>query len=589
MRNTAKKILSLVIAAVMIMSTAAVAFAAPKAGSLTIKTEILCETDGEWVASDTVENGDTVKVRVSVGTDYPTNTGSLVLYYDSDFFEAEYTEDAIQTLTSNSGYPSLSGMDITAAFHSENSKAVERMISDGFITEDDVQKYSFVKIGYSFPVGATSTALDADEWITEFELKVKADAPEKQSTVQALDSALMTPDNPRGIINAPVGEEGGYVGDVVSLSEYTVDFINEGATVSNVTTKYTLTFNTNGGVAIDPRELREGETTVLPTPERSGFTFVGWMSKGMVYQANQQFAMPAVNVSLTAMWLVNSHELRYNIGGEEFVFAVAAGDSLPAPDLSDIKGIEILGWLDEDGNETDIPEKMPDKPLKFTAIVKYNFDADGGITADFDGGIFGGNENKITFNAESKAFSAESGGVDFGGENYKQIASCEIGFENNGVSVTPSNGKATISIPVPERYSGRTDFVLVRRTANGNEEIDFTVSDGKIVFSANKFGVFDIFVKSGTRIKTLPAKTNYYYKESLDISGLELEITAENGEKKTVTDTSKMKVTGFNPKKIGSQTLTVEYDGTSATFNVTVSYAWWQMIIRILLLGFLWY
>lgn len=96
-------------------------------------------------------------------------------------------------------------------------------------------------------------------------------------------------------------------------------------------------------------------------------------------------------------------------------------------------------------------------------------------------------------------------------------------------------------------------------------------------------------MKSGAKIKTLPAKTNYFYKESLDISGLELEIIAENGEKKTVTDTSKMKVTGFNPKKTGLQKLTVEYDGASATFSVNVSYAWWQMIIRILLLGFLWY
>lgn len=578
MKITVKKILSLVLAAAMIMSAAAIAFAAPKAGTLTIRTEITAEG-----GSDRVENGDTVRVRVYVGTDYATNSGSLLLCYDADFFESEYTEDVVQNITSNEDYPSLSGMDVTAAFHSENSKAVNRMVTDGNITQDDAEKYRFIKIGYSFPVGAGNAKLDADEWITEFELKVRADAPEKESTVKAAESALMTPETPKGLINIPVGEEGGYVGDVASLSEYEVDFVNEGATVNNYK-EHTVTFNVNGGVAIEPIKAYTGETVTLPAAEREGFTFVYWTGGGF-YQAGYRFTMPAKDVTLTATWLVNSHELRFSVGGEDFVYEVAAGSELPEPDLSGIGGLELLGWLDENGNETELPAKMPDKSLSFTAVVKYNFGAEGGITADFDGGIFGGNENGITFIAESKAFTAESGGVDIGGENHKQIASCEIGFRNNGVSVNPSNGKATVSIPVPEGYSGRTDFVIML----DGRQIDFTVADGKIVFSSNQFGVFDIYVKSGTKIKTLPAKTSYYYKESLDITGLELEITAENGEKITVSDTSKMNVTGFDAKKTGSQKLTVEYEGTSATFNVTVSYAWWQMIIRILLLGFLWY
>ena len=64
MRNTAKKMLSLVVAAAMILSVAAVAFAVPKAGALTIRTEILRETDGGWQKAVSVENGETVKVRV---------------------------------------------------------------------------------------------------------------------------------------------------------------------------------------------------------------------------------------------------------------------------------------------------------------------------------------------------------------------------------------------------------------------------------------------------------------------------------------------------------------------------------------------
>ncbi len=584
MKITAKKILSLVLAAMMIMSAVSVAIAAPKAGSLEIKTEIIKGNNGEWTVTDKVENGEAVKVRVSVGTDYPTNTGSILLCYEADFFESAYVEDVIQSIASNDEHSVISGAEVTAAFYSADGNPVKRLVSDGVVTQDDAQKYRFVRISYSFPISAGNTKLDADEWIAEFELKVKTNAPEKESTVKALDSALMTPDNPKGAINVPVGEEGGYVGDVVSLSEYEVDFTNVGATVNNFK-KHKLVFNVNGGEAVEPMEVLTGDTVILPECEKEGYSFVYWLGDGF-YEAGSQFVMPAKDVTLNAMWLVNSHTLKYYIGGEEFIFVVTEGSALPEPDLSDIEGLEILGWIDEKGNETELPAKMPNKNVSFTAIVKYNFDAEGGIAADFDGGIFGGNENEISFNATSKSFSAVSGGVEFDGENYKQIASSEIGFFKDGVLTNPSKGKATISIPVPEKYAGRTDFVVM---LNGSQRVNFTVSDGKIIFSSDKFGTFDIYVKSGVSVKTLPSKTSYFYKETFEISGLELEFIAENGEKQTVTDTSKMKVTGFDSKKIGSQKLTVEYEGMTATFNVTVSYAWWQMIIRILLLGFLWY
>ncbi|MDY5948420.1 MAG: bacterial Ig-like domain-containing protein [Oscillospiraceae bacterium] len=57
----------------------------------------------------------------------------------------------------------------------------------------------------------------------------------------------------------------------------------------------------------------------------------------------------------------------------------------------------------------------------------------------------------------------------------------------------------------------------------------------------------------------------------------------------TVTDTALMNFSGFDSKKTGEQTVTVEYGGLSAGFTVNVKYAWWQRIIKILLLGFLWY
>ena len=92
-------------------------------------------------------------------------------------------------------------------------------------------------------------------------------------------------------------------------------------------------------------------------------------------------------------------------------------------------------------------------------------------------------------------------------------------------------------------------------------------------------------------LKKAPSKTNYTYKsgESLSLDGIELEVAYSDGTVKTVTDTSVMTASGFSDKQEGSQKVSVEYKGYKTEFTVTVGYVWWQWIIRILLLGFIWY
>ena len=102
--------------------------------------------------------------------------------------------------------------------------------------------------------------------------------------------------------------------------------------------------------------------------------------------------------------------------------------------------------------------------------------------------------------------------------------------------------------------------------------------------------VFEAAPVAELEIITAPAKTAYTYKSgNIDLSGIKLKVTYEDGYSETVTDTSKMTVSGFDSKKVGNQTVTVEYAGATAEFRVGVSYAWWQWIIRIILLGIFWY
>lgn len=98
-------------------------------------------------------------------------------------------------------------------------------------------------------------------------------------------------------------------------------------------------------------------------------------------------------------------------------------------------------------------------------------------------------------------------------------------------------------------------------------------------------------VPVGMYIEKTPDKVRYTYKsdESLDLSGIRLVMTYSDSSTKPVEDLQGVTVSGFSTDSAGSKKITVSYGGFTDEFEITVGYAWWQMIIRILLLGFLWY
>ena len=68
-------------------------------------------------------------------------------------------------------------------------------------------------------------------------------------------------------------------------------------------------------------------------------------------------------------------------------------------------------------------------------------------------------------------------------------------------------------------------------------------------------------------VSSKPDKTVYKLGESLDLKGMNVTATYDTGEVKTVSGYS---VTGYSPSTIGTQKITVSYQGKTASFNVTV-------------------
>ena len=83
------------------------------------------------------------------------------------------------------------------------------------------------------------------------------------------------------------------------------------------------------------------------------------------------------------------------------------------------------------------------------------------------------------------------------------------------------------------------------------------------------FGITVVDPLSDMVINTLPDKLDYRYGEGLDVTGGTIEITKESGASQIINITKDM-ITGYNPKKLGNQTLTVTYEGLTQQFIVNV-------------------
>lgn len=88
-------------------------------------------------------------------------------------------------------------------------------------------------------------------------------------------------------------------------------------------------------------------------------------------------------------------------------------------------------------------------------------------------------------------------------------------------------------------------------------------------------------------VDKLPNKTSYYYKETINTYGMLVEVIYSDGSSEIVSSGFKLSPSVCTER--GVQTVTVEYEGATDEIQVSVSFAWWQWVIWILLLGFLWY
>lgn len=116
-------------------------------------------------------------------------------------------------------------------------------------------------------------------------------------------------------------------------------------------------------------------------------------------------------------------------------------------------------------------------------------------------------------------------------------------------------------------YEDKTWLVIVTGNSLGTAEI--TVKAEKVTpYSEDKTASFSVTVTTGLVLQTRPTKTTYTKGESVDLSGMELIYYGEDGAE-TITEGYEYSPSTLDT--VGTQTITISYEGYSVSFSVVVT------------------
>ena len=197
-----------------------------------------------------------------------------------------------------------------------------------------------------------------------------------------------------------------------------------------------------------------------------------------------------------------------------------------------------------------------------------NIDMTPNMVSGFDSSTVGTKKITVTYKGKSNAFSVEV--VD------KKATSVEVSKMptkaeyQEGDSLDVTGGK-----------------IKVKYEDNSSKEFDMT-NDMVSGYDKNKIGEQTLTVKyqdvtttfkvkvvkkkkvTAIAIAKAPTKVKYQKGEELDVSGGKIKVTYEDKTAEDIDMTADM-VTDYDSKKVGKQTLTVTYEGLTATYDVEVA------------------
>ena len=285
--TTIKRLVAVAMAFLMILgSLSMVAFAwdatIDDGFNLGISTKFFRNVKGEWVETTKVEQGEKIKARVYLSTDYYTNSGNLLFFYNSSFLQADM-QAGDNTLVVNSYY-AAAPYTITGKYLGEGSGSnVENaLIRRNAISQDFADEHDFIHVRYYFDGTSYNQKFNGNKWFCEFELTVKEDAPAGEyGRFLAFENTAASPEYTDGYIQVPKGTYDTYVEDVTYMHLWNANLIFDNAPVEIYQNLVSATFNVNDGEFLDGSKTMyvEGEAGVITDKLNQGYKFSDYEAK----------------------------------------------------------------------------------------------------------------------------------------------------------------------------------------------------------------------------------------------------------------------------------------------------------------------
>ena len=154
---------------------------------------------------------------------------------------------------------------------------------------------------------------------------------------------------------------------------------------------YTVTFNTDGGSAVDSQTVNYNSTATTPTaPTKTGYTFAGWYTDAGCTNSYDFLAAVTENITLYAKWTINTYTVTFNTDGGSAVDSqtVNYNSTATTPTAPTKTGYTFAGWYTDAGctNSYDFLAAVTENITLYAkwTINTYTvtFNTDGGSAVD---------------------------------------------------------------------------------------------------------------------------------------------------------------------------------------------------------------
>ncbi len=208
-------------------------------------------------------------------------------------------------------------------------------------------------------------------------------------------------------------------------------------------TKYTITYNCAGGTAISQKEYYITGTDTLPTPVRTGYTFVNWsvttaptLEDGVAtwsgtYSAGESVNNKYGNITLTANWTANVYTVKYDGNGSN-------------------SGSMANSTFTYDSSETLTANAFK---RKYTVTLKYNDGAGKGVIKTSDGQPYATPDKDLTATYTFKKWTTNAAGT----ANERANGAVHNNLTTSGeITLYAQWEKDSVTLPTPEARYGYT-------------------------------------------------------------------------------------------------------------------------------------